>query len=159
MANQILNFRDETMNIQKNIQEISDCTEKIKMVNNMRDSFLKLRNMIVFTVISLVFWIFGFVVWFIQCSLLVRIIAAVVGALATWIIFKKAGGKMSAVVIAFVVICYLIAKGIFEHFSIDAANIEKIAMFVPIGMLVINIAVTFFTHKSFTKSANSIMPQ
>lgn len=159
MANQILNFRDETLNMQKNIQEIEEYTEKIKMVNNMRDSFLKLRNMTVYAVISLVFWIFGFVVWFTSCSLLIRIIASVFGILTTWIIFKKAGGKMSAITIVSVALCYFIAKGILEAVSIDAATIEKIAMFFPVGMLVINIVVTFFTHISFKKSATNIMPQ
>lgn len=159
MANQILNFRDETLNMQKNIQEIEEYTEKIKTVNNMRGSFLKLRNMTVYTVISLVFWIFGFVIWFTSCSLLIRIIASVVGILTTWIIFKKAGGKVSAVAIASVALCYFIAKGILETVSIDVTNIERIAMFFPVGMIVINIAVTFFSHRSFRKSANNIMPQ
>lgn len=159
MANQILNFRDETLNMQHNIDEIKEYTEKIKRVNDMRGSFLKLRNMTVSAVISLAFWIFGFVVWFISCSLLVRIIAVAVGAVTTWIIFKKAGGQVSAVAIASVALCYFIIKGILEAVNADVANIEKIVIFVPVIMLIINIAVTFFTYKSFKKSANSIMPQ
>lgn len=159
MANQILNFRDETLNMQKNIQEIGECAEKIKMVNSMRDSFLKLRNMTVSAVIALAFWIFGFVVCFTSCTILVRIIAVAAGALATLIIFKKAGGQVSAVAIASVAVCYFIIKGILDALSADSATMEKIVMFVPVIMLVINIAVTFFTYNSFKKSANRIMPQ
>ncbi len=158
MANQILNFRDETLNMQHNIDEIEEYTEKIKLVNGMRDSFLKLRNMTVSAVISLAFWIFGFAVWFTSCSLLVRIIAVAAGAVATWIIFKKAGGKVSAVAVASVALCYFLVKGILDTVNADTATIEKIVMFVPVITLIVNIAVTFFTYKSFKKSANNIMP-
>lgn len=150
MANQILNFRDETMNIQKNIQEISDCTEKIKMVNDMRDRFLILRSMIVFAVISLVFWIFGFVVYFISCNIAARIVAVAVGALVAWLIFNKAGGKMSAAAIASVILCYLIIGAFFQHISV---------MLIPLLLTAVNGLVTFLTYKGFTNSANKIMPQ
>lgn len=150
MANQILNFKDETANIQENIQEISDCTEKIKMVNDMRDRFLILRIMIVFAVISLVFWIFGFVVYFTSCNIATRIVAVAVGALAAWLIFNKAGGKMSAVAIASVILCYLIIGAFFKHISV---------ILIPLLLTAVNGLVTFLTYKGFTNSANKIMPQ